>query len=125
VRDEQPTAQFIENLRRKLFESRRRSDHRRIDPGQPGDEGRNFRFRIDQHAPFARTVFVQLDNPDLDNPIVSEIGAGGFEIDENDRFERRCGAHRQKRSENARLARLEWAPAILPGNFLIRIICIM
>lgn len=73
MRDEQATAQFLEHLRGDLLKARRAGDHRRVDSGQPGDEGGDRDARIDQRTPFAYAVLVDRDEADLDDAIVGEI----------------------------------------------------
>ncbi len=84
--DEQPAAQFFEHKRGNVCEARRRRHHRRIDSGQPGDERRDRRVRIDQRAPFAHTRTVNLDKADLDDAIVGEVRPGRFQVDEYEGF---------------------------------------
>ena len=73
--DEQASAQPFEHFGCQLGKARCRRHHRRIDPGQAGDETRNRAIRIDQRAPFARAILIDFDEADFDNAVGCKVGA--------------------------------------------------
>jgi hypothetical protein len=84
-----------------LRESRRRAEHGVVDAGQTGNEGRNGSLRIDQCAPFTRPLAVHLDQADFDNPVVREVGAARFQIDENQRLGGKGRIHGRRQAQAA------------------------
>ena len=65
------------------------------DAGERLDERWNRHFRVDQTAPLAHAVFIDLDDADFGNAIGGGGAACGFEVDESQARKRGLGQDEQ------------------------------
>lgn len=94
MRNEQAATQLLHDQRCQLREGRRARNHCRINAGQPGDERRDAGFRVNEGAPFACAILINLDETDLNDAVVGKVGTGRFQVDEDQRFGGKSGIHR-------------------------------